>query len=68
MFTHDVAMNHLKADSAPELAGITDVEASHRTEYQESLKSPLNVVVGFPMVGTFELSNSTFHMIGAKAA
>jgi hypothetical protein len=45
-----------------------DAEAYHRTGYQESLKSLLNVVVGLPMVGTFEISNSTFHMIGAKAA
>ena len=45
-----------------------DAEAYHRTVYQESLKSQLNVVVGLPMVGTFELSNSTFHMILAKAA
>ena len=45
-----------------------DAEAYHRTGYQESLKSLLNVVVGLPMVGTFEVSNSTFHMIAAKAA
>jgi len=45
-----------------------DAETYHRTGYQESLKSLLNVVVGLPMVGIFEVSNSTFHMIAAKAA
>jgi len=45
-----------------------DAEAYHRSGYQESLKSLLNVVTGRPMVGTFEVSNSTFHMIAAKAA
>lgn len=45
-----------------------DAEAYHRTGYQESLKSLLNVVVRLPMTATFEVSNSTFHMIGAKAA
>jgi len=45
-----------------------DAEAYHRTGYQESLKSLLDVVVGLPMVGTFEVSNSTFEMILAKAA
>ena len=45
-----------------------DAEAYHRSGYQESLKSLLNVVTGLPMVGTFEVSNSTFHMIAAKAA
>ena len=105
MFTHHVSMN-LKADSAPELARVTegeiipllrkqkgfrdvvtsitversqaasdsywdtkeDAETYHRTGYQESLKSLLNVVVGLPMVRTFEVSNSTFHHIAAKAA
>ena len=45
-----------------------DAEAYHRTGYQESLKSLLNVVAGLPMAGTFEVTNSTFHMIAAKAA
>jgi hypothetical protein len=45
-----------------------DAEEYHRTGHQESLKSLLNVVVGLPRVETFEISNSTFHEIAAKAA
>ena len=45
-----------------------DAEAYHRTGHQESLKSLINVVVGLPRVETFEISNSTFHEIAAKAA
>jgi hypothetical protein len=45
-----------------------DAEVYHNTGYQESLKSLLNVIAGLPMVGTFEVTNSTFHMIAAKAA
>lgn len=40
----------------------------HRAGSQESLKLLLNVVVGLPMVETCEVSNSTYHMIAAKAA
>ena len=45
-----------------------DAEEYHRTGHQENLKSLLNVVVGLPRVETFEISNSTYHEIAAKAA
>ena len=45
-----------------------DADAYHRTGHQASLKSLVNVVVGIPRVETFELSDSTFHEITAKAA
>ena len=45
-----------------------DADEYHRAGHQESLKSLVNVVVGLPMVETFEVSNSTFHEIVAKAA
>jgi heme-degrading monooxygenase HmoA len=45
-----------------------DAEEYHRAGHQESLKSLVNVVVGLPRVETFEISNSTFHEIAAKAA
>ena len=45
-----------------------DAEAYHRTGHQVSLKSLINVVVGLPRVETFELSDSTFHELAAKAA
>jgi hypothetical protein len=37
-----------------------DAEAYHRTGYQESLKSLANVIVGLPMVSTFEVFNAAF--------
>lgn len=58
--------SYAASDSFWETKG--DVETYHHTGYQESLKSLLNVIVGLPMVGIFEASNSTFHMIAAKAA
>jgi hypothetical protein len=42
-----------------------DAEAYHRTGYQESLKSLVDVIVGLPMVGTFEVFNSTLHKLAA---
>jgi heme-degrading monooxygenase HmoA len=45
-----------------------DAEAYHRTGHQESLKFLVDVVVGLPRVETFELSDSAFHEIAAKAA
>ena len=42
-----------------------DVEAYHRTGYQEGLKSLADVIVGLPLVGTFEIVNSTFHKLAA---
>jgi heme-degrading monooxygenase HmoA len=43
-------------------------EAYNRTGYPEVLKALSKVVEGSPKVQTFEVSNSTFHKIAAKAA
>jgi hypothetical protein len=45
-----------------------DAEAYNRTGYPEVLKALSGVVEGTPKVQTFEVSNSTFHKIAAKAA
>lgn len=37
-----------------------DAEAYHRTGYQESLKSLADVIVGLPMVSTFEVFKAAF--------
>jgi hypothetical protein len=45
-----------------------DAEAYNRAGYPEILKVLSKVVEGTPKVKTFEVSNSTFHKIAAKAA
>jgi len=45
-----------------------DAGECRRAARPAGLKKSDNVVVGFPKVETFELSNSTFHEIAAKAA
>ena len=45
-----------------------NAEAYSRTVYPQVLKALLEVVEGTPLVKTFELSNSTFHMVAARAA
>ena len=45
-----------------------DAEAYSRTGYPEVLKALSKVVEGTPKVETFEVANSTFHKIAAKAA
>ena len=44
-----------------------NAEAYNRTGYPEVLKTLSNVIEGTPRVETFELSNSTFHKLAAKA-
>jgi len=44
-----------------------NAEAYNRTGYPEVLKTMSNVVEGTPNVVAFELANSTFHKIAAKA-
>ena len=43
-------------------------ETYNRTTYSEVLKALAKVVEGTPEVKTFEVGNSTFHKIGARAA
>jgi hypothetical protein len=45
-----------------------DAEAYNRTGYPEVLRALTTVVDGTPLVKTFELANSTFHIAAAKAA
>jgi len=45
-----------------------DAEAYTRTAYPEVLKALSKVVDGSPKVETFEVANSTFHKVAAKAA
>jgi len=45
-----------------------NAEAYSRTLYPEVLKALSKVVVGIPRVQTFDLSNSTFHSVLARAA
>jgi len=44
-----------------------NAEAYNRAGYPEVLKTLSNVIEGTPRVETFELSNSTFHKLAAKA-
>ena len=44
-----------------------NAEAYNRAGYPEALKTLSNVIEGTPKVETFELSNSTFHKLAAKA-
>ena len=44
-----------------------NAEAYNRAGYPEVLKTLSNVIEGTPRVETFELSNSTFHKLTAKA-
>jgi len=41
-------------------------DAYNRDAYPEVLKSLVNVVEGTPAIGGYEVSNSTFHKIGAR--
>lgn len=41
-------------------------DAYNRDAYPEVLKSLVNVVEGTPAIGGYEVSNSTFHAIGAR--
>ena len=41
-------------------------DAYNRDTYPEVLKSLVNVVEGTPAIGGYEVSNSTFHQIGAR--
>jgi hypothetical protein len=45
-----------------------DAEAYNRSGYPEVLSALTSVVDGTPLVKTFELANSTFHLAAAKAA
>ena len=45
-----------------------DAEAYNREKYPEVLKALSKVVEGTPKVESFEVANSTFHQIAAKAA
>ena len=45
-----------------------EAEAYSRTGYPEVLKALSEVVEGTPKVETFEVANSTFHNVAAKAA
>jgi heme-degrading monooxygenase HmoA len=45
-----------------------DVEAYSRTVYPETMKILSKIVEGTPEVETYEVSNSTFHTIAARAA
>ena len=45
-----------------------DAEAYNRAGYPDVLKALSQLVVGTPIVETFEVSNSTFHKIAAAAA
>ena len=45
-----------------------DAEAYSRTAYPEVLKALTKVVEVSPKVETFEVANSTFHTLAAKAA
>ena len=45
-----------------------DAEAYNRAGYPDVLKALSQLVVGTPIVETFEVSNSTFHKIAATAA
>ncbi len=45
-----------------------DAEAYNRAGYQEVLKTLSKAVEGTPEIETFEVANSTFHKIAAKAA
>ena len=45
-----------------------DAEAYNRSGYPEVLRALTTVVDGTPLVKTFELANSTFHIAAAKAA
>jgi hypothetical protein len=45
-----------------------DAEAYNREKYPEILKTLSKVVEGTPKVESFEVANSTFHQIAAKAA
>jgi hypothetical protein len=42
-----------------------EAEAARGAGCQESLKSSVDVVVGLPMMGTFEAFNSTLHKVAA---
>ncbi|MDQ3818975.1 MAG: hypothetical protein M3362_15045 [Acidobacteriota bacterium] len=42
-----------------------DAEAYQRTGYQKGLKSMVDVIVGLPLVSTFEVFNSTFQKLAA---
>jgi heme-degrading monooxygenase HmoA len=45
-----------------------DAEAYNRGTYSEVLRGLAKVVEGTPQVQTYEVSNSTFHKIAARAA
>jgi heme-degrading monooxygenase HmoA len=45
-----------------------DAEAYNRAGYAEVLKGLSKVLEGTPKVETFEVANSTFHKVAAKAA
>jgi|SRR5579863_1143766 len=45
-----------------------DAEAYNRGTYPEVQKALAKVVEGTPQVQTYEVSNSTFHKIGARVA
>jgi heme-degrading monooxygenase HmoA len=45
-----------------------DAEAYNRGTYPEVLRGLAKVVEGTPQVQTYEVSNSTFHKIAARAA
>ena len=45
-----------------------DAEAYNHEKYPEVLKALSKVVEGTPKVESFEVANSTFHQIAAKAA
>lgn len=45
-----------------------DAEAYSRNTYPEMLKALEHVIVGRPQVRIFEVSNSTFHKVGAPVA
>ena len=45
-----------------------DAEAYARGTYPQVLKAVANVLEGRPQVDTYEVSNSTFHRIAARAA
>lgn len=63
-----IAIEHSQAVSDSYWETKEDADRYHRTGHQESLKSLINVLVGLPRVETFEISNSTFYEISAKAA
>jgi|SRR5579859_3838612 len=64
----------LVASNGTEAVGISfwehkeDAEAYSRGSYPQALKALTKVVDGTPQVQTFEVANSTFHKIAARAA